>query len=78
GKKTYDVERSINYCIGEDPFYSLERGAAGGQARAVLVPEKISDSTFVELYLQDGNELDYAEKIPEASNGYIKMWKIEQ
>lgn len=78
GKQTYDVENDLGYCIAEDPFYSLERGASGGQSRAVLVPEKISDSTFVELYIQDGAEIDYAEKVPEASNGYIKMWEIEQ
>jgi asparagine N-glycosylation enzyme membrane subunit Stt3 len=78
GKETFDVENDIGYCIAEDPFYSMERGAAGGQARALLVPKKISESTFVKLYIQDGYGLDYAEKIPEASNGYIKMWKVEQ
>ncbi len=78
GKQTFEVENGLDFCIAEDPFYDLERGASGGQARAVLVPEKISDSTFVELYIQDGNGIDYAEKVPEASNGYIKMWEIEQ
>lgn len=78
GKKTYEVENGLGYCLAEDPFYSLERGAAGGQARAVLVPRKISESTFVRLYIQDGYGIEYAEKIPEASNGYIKMWEIKQ
>ncbi|QGA81033.1 STT3 domain-containing protein [Candidatus Nanohalobium constans] len=78
GREDFDVERDLGFCAVEDPFYSLERGAAGTQSRLILVPEKITDSTLVKLYLQDGRGVDYAEKVPEASNGYIKMWEITE
>ena len=79
GRQSYEVEgRELDYCVAEDPFYSLERGAAGGQSGITLVPQKISNSTFVRLYIQDGWGVDYAEKVPEASNGYIKMWEVDQ
>jgi asparagine N-glycosylation enzyme membrane subunit Stt3 len=80
GRETYNVtqEQELDFCMAEDPFYTLERGAtASGPARLVLVPEEVSDSTFVKLYIQDGYGLEYAEKLPEASNGYIKMWKVD-
>ncbi|MFB6100880.1 MAG: STT3 domain-containing protein [Candidatus Nanohalobium sp.] len=77
GKQTYNTS-GIGFCLAEDPLYSLERGiSAQSQARAVLVPKKIADSTFVRLYIQDGWGVPYAEKVPEASNGYIKMWKVD-
>jgi asparagine N-glycosylation enzyme membrane subunit Stt3 len=78
GKKTYQTDSDLGFCVAEDPFYSLERGVrTGSSARVVIIPEKISDSTFVELYIQDGENVPYAEKVPEASNRYIKMWKIK-
>lgn len=77
GRKTYDVDNNLGFCASEDPFYSLERGMAGARSRMVLVPKKIANSTFVKLYIQDGHGVEYAEKIPEASNGYIKMWKVD-
>jgi asparagine N-glycosylation enzyme membrane subunit Stt3 len=78
GRQNYDVQNDIGFCAAEDPFYSLERGAAGGQPRMLLIPEKISNSTFVKLYVQDGRGVEYAEKVPEASNGYIKMWEVTE
>ena len=74
-----DVDTQIPYCIAEDPYFSLERGFQTQlQAQTVLVPKEISDSTLVELYLQDGGNLDYVEKVPEASNDYVKMWKVNR
>ena len=74
-----DVDTQIPYCIAEDPYFSLERGFQTQlQAQTVLVPKEISDSTLVELYIQDGGNLDYVEKVPEASNDYVKMWKVNR
>lgn len=78
-KIEYDVDTQIPYCIAEDPYFSLERGFQTQlQAQAVLVPKGISDSTLVELYLQNGGNLDYVEKVEEASNDYVKMWKVNK
>ena len=77
-KQFYQVENSVDFCIAEDPFYTLERGTIGAQVRMTAIPEKLSDSTFVELYIQDGENVEYAEKVPEASNGYIKIWEITE
>lgn len=65
------------FCIAEDPYRTLERSASGSQARLVLVPQTISESSLVRLYLMDGYGVDFMEKVPEASNGYVKMWKVE-
>ena len=80
GTETFDVESQVPYCLAADPYYSLERGFASNQvsARGVLVPKSIMDSQLVELYLGDGADVDYAEKVEEASNGYVKMWKVEE
>lgn len=78
GTRTFDVESRIPYCLAEDPYYSMERGFSSNQipARGVLVPKAIKDSQLVELYLGDGAEVEYAEKVEEASNDYVKMWKV--
>ncbi len=78
GKKTYDVENDLGYCIAEDPFYTFERGVAGTASRVVLITEEGAGSTLVKVDIQDRHGVPDAEKIPEASNGYIKMWKVEQ
>ena len=79
GKKTFDVDSQVPYCVAQDPYYSLERALPTRQpARLALVPKSISDSTFVELYLGDGSELPWAEKIPEASNDYVKVWEVDR
>jgi len=78
GRETFDVQSRLPYCLAEDPFYSLERGMAGGSSGVVMIPKNISNSTFVRLYIQDGYGVPYAEKVPEASNGYIKMWEITE
>lgn len=69
--------RTGQVCIAEDPFYSLDRGLQGGRAKIVIVPREIADHSLVRLYLMDGYGIDYLEKVPEASNGYVKMWKVE-
>ncbi|MFB6242330.1 MAG: STT3 domain-containing protein [Candidatus Nanosalina sp.] len=77
GTKTFDVESRLPYCIAEDPYYSLERGFATNMpARAILVPKSIQDATLVQLYLEDGTGLDWAKKVPQGSNSYVKMWKV--
>ena len=78
GTETFDVESQMPYCLAEDPYYSLARGFTSNQiqARAVLVPKSIQDSQIVDLYLEDGKNVEYAEKVEEASNDYVKMWKV--
>lgn len=76
GVETFGDDRT-NYCIAEDPYYNFERGARGTQTGIVLVPESIVDHTINKLYLMDGYDIPYAEKVEEASNDYIKMWEIE-
>lgn len=77
GRQEYNVSRGLGFCAAEDSVYSLERSTVQGRPRLLLVPETISESTFVQLYIQDGQGVPYAEKVPEASNGYIKMWEID-
>jgi hypothetical protein len=80
GTQTFDVDSRMDYCLAEDPYYSLERGFGSNQiqARGVLVPKSIMNSQLVELYLADGVNLDYVEKVDEASNDYVKMWKVTE
>ncbi|MFB6216989.1 MAG: STT3 domain-containing protein, partial [Candidatus Aenigmatarchaeota archaeon] len=63
-------------CIAEHPYYSYERGAQGGGARMVLVPKSIANSTLVRLYLMNGKGLEFAEPVPEGSNGFVRTWKV--
>ncbi len=77
GRKEFNVSGGIGFCAAEGPFYSFERSSVSGRPRLLLVPDKISNSTFVRLYIQDGWGVPYAEKVPEASNSYIKMWEID-
>ncbi|MEF8880221.1 MAG: STT3 domain-containing protein [Candidatus Nanohaloarchaea archaeon] len=77
GMRTFEGEES-DYCMAVDPYYSFERGAIrGAQTRIVLVPRDIMDHTLVKLYLMDGHDIPYAEKVQEASNDYVEMWSIE-
>jgi asparagine N-glycosylation enzyme membrane subunit Stt3 len=77
GTKTFEVDRSVGYCLAEDPYYSLARGFGTNiPARGILVPKDIQDSSLVQLYLEDGTGLDWAEKVPGGSNDYVKMWKV--
>lgn len=77
GRETFNTSSSSPYCMANHPFYSIPRATQGGNAQAVLVPKEIADSILVRLYLMDGYGVDYTEKIPEASNGYVKMWSVE-
>ena len=43
----------------------------------VLVPKMMKDHMLVDLYLQDGGEIPFVEKVSEGSNGYVKMWKVQ-
>jgi len=80
GTQTFDVDSQMDYCLAEDPYYNLERGFGSNQiqARGVFVPKSIMNSQLVELYLADGAELDYVEKVEEASNDYVKMWQVTE
>jgi hypothetical protein len=75
GRKTFNTSRESDYCVADHPFRAYP--GARGSSQTVLVPEEIADSTLVRLYIMDGYGIDYAEKIPEASNGYVKMWKVQ-
>ena len=78
GTTTFDVESPFDYCLAEDPYYSLERGFSSNQVpvRGILVPKSIQNSSLVQLYLADGTGLDSVEKVEEGSNDYLKMWKV--
>ena len=80
GTQTFDVDSQMDYCLAEDPYYSLARGFSSNQvaARGVLVPKSIMNSQLVELYLADGVDVEYAEKVEEGSNDYVKMWKVAE
>ncbi len=78
GYVEFNTSSSTSYCIAEHPYRSFERGLSlNRQAGVVLVPEAITRSTLVRLYLMDGYGIDYVEKVPEASNGYVKMWEVK-
>ncbi|MFB6143706.1 MAG: STT3 domain-containing protein [Candidatus Nanohaloarchaea archaeon] len=76
GAKMFDTNTSSSYCLARHPFYSIPRASQGGNARVVLVPKEIRKTVLVRLYLMDGYGIDYVKKLPEASNGYVKMWKV--
>jgi hypothetical protein len=79
GEMNFDVESQVPFCVAQDPYFNLERGLSSRlSARLILVPKAIKDSTLVELYLGDGAEVSWAEKIPEASNDYVKMWEVTE
>jgi len=76
-KVEFDVDTQLDYCLAEDPYYNLERGLQTSlPAQAVLVPKEISDTMLVELYIQDGGNVNFVEKVDEASNDYVKMWEV--
>ncbi|MFB6190498.1 MAG: STT3 domain-containing protein [Candidatus Nanohaloarchaea archaeon] len=79
GRKTFDTEIQSRYCLAEHPYYTVEKGLSrqGFPSRVVLVPKEIADSTLVRFYLMDGHGIEFAEKVPGGSNGYVKMWKID-
>ncbi|PSH00966.1 MAG: hypothetical protein BRC30_00750, partial [Nanohaloarchaea archaeon SW_7_46_7] len=83
--KEYDVENPLSLgqfgemCIAEDPYYSLDRGlSSGGRTSLVLVPRKVADNIFMQLMFGDGEQIDWAEKIEEGSNGYVQIWKVNK
>jgi asparagine N-glycosylation enzyme membrane subunit Stt3 len=84
GKVEYDVESQTDYCVAINPYYSLERAfgtsgtARSTQARAVLIPGDVADSTLVKLYLMDGHGLDMFEKVDGGNTGeFVKMWEVD-
>lgn len=74
---------NVEVCFAMNPYYSLEsslQSMAAGQRRRselVVVPKPLVDTTLVQLYLMDGENIDWAEKVPEGSNDFVKMWKVE-
>ncbi|MBC5792940.1 MAG: glycosyltransferase family 39 protein [Nanohaloarchaea archaeon] len=91
GIKELDVEKPAQLsgsemCIAENPFYTLERAAITSQrsnmqtqpAKLVIVPKKVARSSLGRLYLMDGYGIDWVEKVEGGSNGFIKMWKVNQ
>lgn len=73
---------NVEVCLAMNPYYNLDRslqGLASGQLRRselVVVPKPLAETTLVQLYLMDGANIDWAEKVPEGSNGFVKMWKV--
>ncbi len=66
--ETFQEEKPFGGCVSVHPFY--------GPSTLVMVPPAIMDSTFVRLYLMDGQDIDFVEKV--FDNGYVKMWEIER
>ncbi|WEL20055.1 STT3 domain-containing protein [Candidatus Nanohalococcus occultus] len=67
----------VEVCAAEHPYYSFERGMSGGTAQIVLVPKNIVESNLVDLYLMNGQGIDYVEPVPEGSNGYVRAWEVD-
>lgn len=92
GVVEYDVENPVQLrgfgevCIAESPFFTMERAFVTAQrqetrpqsAQMVLVPREITDSVLVRLYLMNGYGVDYAEPVSGGSNGYVRMWEVDQ
>ncbi len=92
GVKEFNVSNPVDLggsfgspCLAKNPYYSIERSLYSAQsdqmrpqqAKMVLVPESITDSTLVRLYLMDGYGIDYVEKAEGGSNGYVEMWEVD-
>lgn len=70
--------RTIPYCVAERPAPTFEQAArSGAGAGLVLVPQEIADSTLVRLYLMDGYNIDFVEKVELNRFEYVKMWNVE-
>lgn len=73
-------------CVAESPFFTMERSFATAQrpniqaqsAQMVLLPREIADSTLVRLYLTNGYDMDMFEPVSGGSNGYLRMWEVDQ
>jgi len=65
-------------CLAEHPFRNFERGSQTGRASMVIVPKDLADTTLVRLYLMNAEDIDLAEPVPEGSNGYVRMWEVDQ
>lgn len=77
GRMDFGDGSSSELCLAKDPFYSIERGLGlETTARAALIPESEADSALVRLYFMDGQNMEWVEKVEEASNGYVKMWEV--
>ncbi len=59
--------RDFGGCVSIHPYY--------GPQRLVMVPPAVMDSTLVRLYLMDGEDIDFVDKV--FDNGYVKMWEVE-
>ena len=55
-------------CLAFDPL----RGASS----IIYIPEKPMKSTLVGLYIMEGQGMEHFQKVKNASNGYVKMWKV--
>ncbi len=67
------------YCIAEDPYFTLDRSQVfGQQARLVIVPRDIKETNIARMYLMDGYGIDYLEGVDEASNDFVKTWRVEE
>ena len=92
GFEDLDVENPVELsgfgevCIAESPFFTMERSFVTSQrpniqaqsAQMVLLPRDIADSTLVKLYLTNAHEMDMFEPVSGGSNGYLRMWEVDQ
>jgi asparagine N-glycosylation enzyme membrane subunit Stt3 len=68
-----------NYCVAEDPIFTLSRGMTyQSQGSVVLVPRDLAETVFIQLMFGDGEQLEWAEKVEQGSNGYIQLWEIDR
>lgn len=68
GIRTFNASSESPTCLAKHPL---------SVGRMIIMPKAIADSMISRLYLMDGHGVDYAEKVPEGSNGQVKMWKVE-
>lgn len=72
-------EKFGEMCVAEGPYYTLDRGLTyNSSASLVLVPRKLTDNVFVQLMFGDGEQLEWADKVQQGSNGYVKLWKVDR
>ena len=82
--REFDVENPLSFgqfgemCIANDPYYGLDQGLSyNNRASLVMVPRSVADSIFVQLMFGDGQQIPWADKVEEGSNGFVQIWKVD-
>ncbi len=83
--KDFDVENPLSLgqfgeiCIAKDPYYGLDQGLSyNNRASLIMVPRSISDNIFMQLMFGNGEQVPWADKVEEGSNGYVQIWKVDK